>query len=839
MMDIKRIVLSAVCAGLATAVFAVPTTNYWVGGSGNWSEVSNWFQDSAGTIQADTYPGADGATDVHAIFTSKAKGTITIDKDVTIPRFIVEGPSSASSTYNMTFTGPGTLRTTITADGASTRTRFTGNRTITMTDFNYDGTFLDFDKGKAVIGAGANIKCSKTIYVWHNNASMRVLPGCNIEASKFDLHYAGASLSIEGGTINASLYSVGSTRIEISGGDITAASMPDISANGTFIFTNGTLTVTATATTTDRRLFGSGDAVYKSTMSPNGTSSSTSYYSKRPSINVFTNDGDRVTFNTIFATNGNYGAFHTTNSATAAGGTMNAARVTIAAAKNLQLDVKRLNLGVRLFPTVNGASMTILDGITFGAFGDWYVYDKTFTMYLNGDIVVDTTDCFDGVTPHTIGFWKTDFKPSATLTVCGNGTCDLAFSSVPNILRRIDVQEGATLQITNNTKALSVDELSLGANATLTVRAAKSHIDAANVTADPTAALSVVVPAGLTAHSAYPALAVNDDETAAALAANATLTGAGAAGWSLRHCANTVYIANGVEPTYTDSSESNIWTGAVSGYWNDAGNWKSGVVPYSTTRYNDANIKYATYIAGTCNTDITNNIEGTTYITRLAFLESCGPVRISGGKLGFGQNGYRNRNSSPIFSFSRFPAIIESDVNTVNSLSTVAAQDSYVALNGTTTIAKLFRPTGEIRVGGDLTCTQVLLESTMDSGRDTKMHVLAGGKVTATAQVTNQVVSASRYVVDEGGELVFEAAANAGHGARVAMNAAQVNGLIDFRRLRAYDQAEELDDGDGERAGQLHQDRGHQQRDPLGGGELDVWPGGGRDAHDHAGGARA
>ena len=157
-MDIKRIVLSAICMGLATAGLADPTTNYWVGGSGNWSDVSNWFKNSAGTIQADTYPGAEGATDVHAIFTSKATGTITIDKDVTVPRFLVEGPSSASSTYNMTFTGPGTLRTTITADGASTRTRFTGNRTITMTDFNYDGTFLDFDKGKAVIGAGANIK---------------------------------------------------------------------------------------------------------------------------------------------------------------------------------------------------------------------------------------------------------------------------------------------------------------------------------------------------------------------------------------------------------------------------------------------------------------------------------------------------------------------------------------------------------------------------------------------------------------------------------------------------------------------------------------------------------
>ena len=38
---------------------------------------------------------------------------------------------------------------------------------------------------------------------------------------------------------------------------------------------------------------------------------------------------------------------------------------------------------------------------------------------------------------------------------------------------------------------------------------------------------------------------------------------------------------------------------------------------------------------------------------------------------------------------------------------------------------------------------------------------------------------------------------------------------------------------------QLHQDRGHEQRDPFGGGQLDVWAGGGCDADHHGGGARA
>ena len=38
-MDIKRIVFSAICIGLATVGLADPMTNYWVGGRGNWSDV--------------------------------------------------------------------------------------------------------------------------------------------------------------------------------------------------------------------------------------------------------------------------------------------------------------------------------------------------------------------------------------------------------------------------------------------------------------------------------------------------------------------------------------------------------------------------------------------------------------------------------------------------------------------------------------------------------------------------------------------------------------------------------------------------------------------------------
>ena len=775
--------LAVALAGVSPA-FAGPVTNYWVGGSGNWSERSNWFKDAAGTIPATRYPGEDpNETQDVAYFEEKSTGTINIDVDSTIYAFFVKNQKSASYA-NLEFTGSGTLTCNSGSNTAGYRPQINGHSVVFRDVKIVFAKHFAVDRGTTTFASGADITLGGQLYAWHNNATVKFLDGCKIKASYLSAQLAGASHVIEGGTINASLnVEVANSTIRIAGGTITAPTMPTIHANGTFIFTNGTLTVTAAATTTDRRLLGQGNAVFRSTVSPADSTTGSSGYLKRPSINVFTEDGDTATFSgTIFATNGNYSALHFTNSVTVNANVLNLSRITIADVKDVTLNAKRVNLGKRIYPTLNNPTLTIPYGTTFGAFGDWYVYvnnNRKFTMYLNGDIVVDTTDCFDGVTPHTIGFWKLVTKPAMTLTVCGNGTCDLAFSTVPDILRRVDVMEGAALQITNNTTATMVDDFSLGANSTLRLRAGKSPLDAAKFTFDPTAAIEMVVPSGLS-YAAYMVAGAQDDDSAAALAARTTLTGTGASGWSIRSGANTVYLSNGVEPTYGETGSSNIWTGAVSGYWNDAQNWVSGVVPYSSTKV-DSGVANAAYIAGTRNTDITNTISGTTYLTRLAFLDSCGPVRISGGKFSFGYNGYRNRNSSPIFSFSRFPAIIESDVQTGNALSTVAAQDSYVALNGTTTIAKMFRPTGEVRVGGNLTCREILLETTMDSGRSTKMHVLSGGKVTATAQVTNQVVAASCYVVDAGGELVFENGDGAEHGLRVTMNVSQVNGLIDFR----------------------------------------------------------
>ena len=798
-MDIKRIVLSALCIGLATVGWARETF-YWTGGSGDWSNVSSWSMDENGNTPATRYPGAvtntiDGvdyrATDDFVYFAPTARNTVNIDVDTTIYCFIVNSPKS--SAYNsLTFTGSGILTVTSTSNSSGTRPQLNGNRTVTFRDVQivFKNHFA-VDNGKAVFASGANIKLSGNLYAWHNSAKAYFEDGCTING-RLVTQYSGASIIINGGTVNGGLQGyVANTAIRIFGGEVNAnfmsftddstleiaggtvriansSSVPNISAGATVIFTNGTVISTGTARFTEKRLLGSGDAVFIDA------------YDSTSALNPALADGEVITFNHVQVTNSETAAFHLTNSVTLAGNRLDAGHLTIAAAKDVTLDLPRLNLGGGLYPSVDGASLSALNGITFGAFGDWTVNDKDFSLKLGGNVVFDTTDCFDGVTPRYPTVSKISPILDTAFTVTGCGGLTIVFPTVPTILPRLTVDDGASLTYVNNSDSLVVNDFKLGAGSTLNLKGNMGALDVANATIDPTASISVQVNANLP-NAVYSVLSAPDDETAAALAARTTLTGAGAADYSIRSGAHCVYLANGVQPTYGTTGSSNIWTGAVNGDWNEAGNWTSGFVPYSQAKVTSG-VQYSAYFGGTRNMDITNNISGTSYLVRMAFLSSCGPLRISGGKFYLGVNGYENSKSSPIYSFSSFPVIIESDVQAERQLSTVASRDSYIALNGETSIPDYFRPSGEVRVGGTLTCGKgVLMKSRSGSGRSTKVHVLNGGEIVATLQKTNLCTSSTRYVVDGGGRMVFKAGTGSEHGHYVTVNTALVNGDIDFQ----------------------------------------------------------
>ena len=830
--SISKGVVVASVVFMMTAAFA-RLTNYWVGASGNWSDKSNWYLDSAGTIPATRYPGAvtntiDGvdyrATDDEVLFTSRATGTVTLDVDVSIWRFSVEASSKATSmTFESADAGnPCTLKmTTTTAQSIGDDTSIRDKRTVTFRNIKLRCVSLDFRGGYGIFDTGADVAKADggqmAMLAWQEDRTIRYLDGCTVKAS-LDAKRQRATHQIEGGTIigkiapesmyctirisggtcnfssgvalsqnstidisggNVSMSSMklpATATAIISGGDIKSSAMPNINADATFIFTNGTLTVTADATTTNRRLLGTEDAVFVSTVEPTSSSTAAAGYIKKPSINIFTEDGDSATFSTIYATNGTYSAFHTTNSVTVNANTLNLKRFTIAASKNVTLNAQRLNLGMRLFPTVDKASLAIPNGITFGAFGNWYVYDKKFTLHLGGPVICDTTDCFDGETPHDIGLSKVLALPNVSFEVTGVGTQYLDFAASTNRIARIFVDDGATLIMTNTERHVFVDDLTLGVGSTLRLRAGKGTFDVLSATIDPTANIVMQVPTGLS-YTCYPAVVSPDDLTAESIAARMTLDGNGASGWYAGSGAHTAFVTSGGMPTYDESAAtSNIWTGAVDSNWSTTGNWTSGIAPRSSNYDNSGNFNV---FFGPGNMYVTNDYSKT-YINRMYFRTGCGPMVIAGNYIRM-KSSTANPSStgSAIYSVSMSPVIFEAELYHGSNLGVVSVRDSFVALNGKTRCVTFF-PSGDIRVGGTLSCTQVLPKPLSGSGRLTTVHVTSGGFMGVTGQTDGIEPAGSRFIVDGGGTLVFSnETGNAVCSVTGMRYPSRINGLLD------------------------------------------------------------
>ena len=784
----KIIVLAAALAGGASAYARI--TNYWVGASGNWSEPSNWYLDSKGTIPANHYPGQDpNVTDDVALFAPTASGTVTLDVDATIRRFSVEESSkSTSMTFESDPENPHTLlMTTTTPSSIKEDTSIKSKRTVTFRNIKLRCISLDFRGGKGIFDSGADVAGTSgdatTIYAWSSGCLIRYLDGCVVNAvlhaenqngthqieggeivgkispnSQYTTvkitggtcNFSSGSkltqnsvLDISGGTVSMSSLTVpAAASVIISGGDVTLTSAPAIDASATVIFTNGTLT--AKATTTDSRLLGTENAVFISTVAPTDSN-----YKTKPSINVAANDGDEISCATIFATNGLYSALHFDHSAVFQAKTVNATRLTINAAKNVTLLPGRLNLGARLFPTLDGASLTVPEGITFGAFGDWYVYDKKFSIDLGGSIICDTTDCFDGVTPRKIGLTKVVIQPNTSLDVIGNGSLLFTPSGVTNRFTRIAVDDGATLMVTSITRQVYTDRLELGEGSTLRLRIGSGSIDTKEAVLASTASILLDAPTSRS-YDVYPVVSAVDDETAFALAAKTVLVGDDAARWGLSSVGGTVFVTNDTVVSYGETT-SNIWTGVVDGNWSTSGNWASGAVPRSSNYDGSSGI---TAYFGPGNPYVTNDYNST-YVNRIHFLKDCWPIVLSGNFIRFkASTANPSSTGSAIYSQSRLPVTIDAELYHGSNLGVVSVADSYIALNGKTRCDK-FYPSGEIRVGGTLSCTQVLPKGASGSGRLTTVHVTDGGFMSVAEQTDAIPTGASRLVVDGGGTLVF------------------------------------------------------------------------------------
>lgn len=164
---------------------------------------------------------------------------------------------------------------------------------------------------------------------------------------------------------------------------------------------------------------------------------------------------------------------------------------------------------------------------------------STWYTYLKGDFTVDTTDANDGVAGRHISLWSSASDlGSASLTVRGKGSLCLLQHDSCSTFRFIDVQAGATLNLSKRGNGfewgpVSAERFSLGANAKVTLDAKYNHIVAKTFEIDPTATIEVTIGDAPTC-GAFAILQSPDGTTpSAAYMSQVVLKGA-TDGWSLK-----------------------------------------------------------------------------------------------------------------------------------------------------------------------------------------------------------------------------------------------------------------------------------------------------------------
>lgn len=766
---------------------------YWKAGSGNWSEVGNWYSDSSCTQPATRYPGADASiTNDAAYFTaSMPGGTITVDKDITIYKIYVYKSNVKGSTaadFPITFDGgedQHTVATTSTANGAGDRNEF--YRATTFANIKVTGAFLTDHGGEGMnltLGEGADVRVSNRIYLWQDYATLTFEAGCKsrgtIEVrnafntvvvnggdvgennSTINLHGTDAAtnsvLRINGGKTSLNISATDATdRISVTGGEnslkgtYVAGSTMEItgglvrwggstlSAKARLSFTGGTLIA---ASVTDRRLLGTGSAVCIAT----GNDYST--------VNVFTNAEEDIRFDsTLYVTNrpttgSSFCGFRNASNGTLYGdGTMYVGRLYCDDVTN-HYRISKIYLGNGLYFDTSASFHDFSTGARFGSWGDWIVdcHSSHGVILFGGELSLDLTDPFDGVTPHDVALRRFRALPDTSVSVSGVGG-SVSWTPLGDVtdLSALELGEGVTFE-PKSTVPFSTDRLVLGKDAKLMTTAGKAAFNCGSLTADPTARIEVEIPESYEADYAGAVLNVADGEAdAAALAGMVTLTGAGSEGWTVASANGCAYYRNATAYDYDAAATkygTNFWTGASpdGNFLNDPKNWHLGTVPVQEGNP----VSTLIHFGGYDNLTITNDLPSSYRFKQMRFVKNCGPVVIRGNPLYPACYSYFDADSSALVSQSPFPVVFETDViSKSNRLQILADGGSYIALNGYTftTAAGGLYLRGHLRIGGNCHVGGGIYFNNTSGSLPTAIEVLPG----ALLSVSNQAMFSSTY----------------------------------------------------------------------------------------------
>jgi len=721
---------------MTLSAFADPVVFYWRGGDGTWSDVSNWSMSSDGAQAATRYPGELGYDDVHqdaAQFTSSATGRIKVDVDVTLYRFLVDGNSSSPAMELYCDGARKRITAMSTTNGASHRSRLM--RSVDLRNLGFTGKYLDV-VGKTHFYDGCDLVVSATIYAWNAKAEATVEDGANVDGSMV-CQASGAKLFLKGGSFSGSIGSGQNSGtyykadIEVTGGShqfdvLTLAtdessfkmsggavslSGCELAEQANVAFTGGKISTGLQIT--DRRLLGSAAAVLETR---NDSYTAVNVLTKEKSV------ADHTA--TLVATGGTYTALAImqTNGWFRSTGTVIVHRLRIGAGVPGYFDIDTLVLGSGL-SFANGGEFHFENGQTFDAYGDWYLGQSAGwgSVYLGGRQKFNTTDYFDGVTPHIVTFKQFYTDIDTDLEIAGCGT--LIWRALKYTrLGEVKVGAGATFSPEGKVTA---DKLMMGAGAKVSLTAGKGSLSASAAEVDPMAKFVVTVPSGLE-DFAYPVV----DAPLANAAAQIEVSGAGSSGFSVANFAGVAsYLKSTgtyVPPAMTSKGAySNLWTGAHSANLNDAQNWRLGVVPASST-------EAALYIDGYTNLDINNDLATSFKFKQLKFTQTCGPVRISGRVLNPASYSYFDEGhaGSSFVSLSPFPVLLDAPIKTSSSrLHFLSSGGSYFQVSnawskGGVYVSGHLKVAGSLAVAGGLYVTTPSRGSTLfEIGKDSRLVV--------------------------------------------------------------------------------------------------------------------
>ena len=539
-------------------------------------------------------------------------------------------------------------------------------------------------------------------------------------------------------------------------------------------------------------LWGTDNTFQYSRLSSSGTSSQgqgTTFSNFLPRVGAVLNIPSRSTTNggalyftaigdygkvggTIYATNATEEAmgnvcFNSTSVALRGGATVyaNALNIALASPSTYDLDLTRLNLGmggIRRTANNKTQTMNFLDGIIFGAWGDYVTTESSgATLAPSGPVAYDTLDCFDQTTPHAIAMSRIKMDAVTDLKATGGGSVKLNPLSFKEESRTLEVAAGTTLEVTNKV-ALKAMNLKLGANATLKIDLKNAgYVDAAAVAEFGEGAKIVVTALPVLEEGklcpVYFAPAGTDPDLTKIEFAEGVLPD----GWTLVKTANNVYLTDGKVTAYSgaQSGSTKVWSGAGdNGEYSNTANWVNGSV---------AGDACMAEFKGLANTVV--SIGEALTVREFKLFTDCGPFVFDGSGITFQyptSTAASGDNFASVRNDGKFAVVVSNRVGAVALLRFLATGEGSVSLLGGTKESAVCPMDfgGDVRLGADWNVSYLRVRaknsdtaSAKTAVRASRLTVLPGASLTVTAQEGDvNAMAAGSLAIAKGGTATID-----------------------------------------------------------------------------------